>query len=55
MFAILAAVVFGVGLILDWANVKQTDFFSTSTFLFLGLLFISLHLVGLWPWRGRNP
>jgi hypothetical protein len=55
MLALAAAVVFAIGLILDWADVRSTDFLSTSTFLFIGLLLLTLHLAGVGAgWRGRT-
>ncbi|WP_433161031.1 hypothetical protein [Kribbella sp. CA-247076] len=47
MFAIIAAVIFGLALILDWANVRASDAFTPQTLLTAGLLCIALHLAGL--------
>ena len=47
MLAIAAAVVFGIYLLLDLLNVKQTDLFNFYTFAALGLLLLSLHLAGV--------
>jgi hypothetical protein len=47
MLAIAAAVVFGLYLILDLLNVKQTDLFNFPTFTALGLLLLSLYLAGI--------
>ena len=56
MFALAAAVVFGLSLILDWANTKVSDAFTPMTLLTLGLLFVALHLAGVgatYNWRTR--
>jgi hypothetical protein len=47
MLAIAAAVVFGIYLLLDLFNVKQTDLFNFDTFAMLGLLLLSLYLAGI--------
>ena len=47
MLAIAAAVVFGIYLLLDLADVKQTDLFNFPTFASLGLLLLSLYLAGI--------
>jgi hypothetical protein len=47
MLAIAAAVVFGIYLLLDLLNVKQTDLFSFNIFAMLGLLLLSLYLAGV--------
>ncbi|WP_165949355.1 hypothetical protein [Kribbella turkmenica] len=47
MFAIIAAVIFGLALILDWANVRASDAFTPQTLLIAGLLCVALHLAGL--------
>lgn len=57
MFAILAAVVFGLALILDWADATLGDAFTWQTLITLGLLFVALHLafeVGI-PYPRRRP
>jgi hypothetical protein len=60
MFAIIAAVIFALGLILDWANVKASDAFTPGTLMMAGLLCLALHLAGVgsgvtWgsAWRTR--
>ena len=56
MFAIIAAAIFGLGLILDWANVKTSDAFTPSTLMMAGLFCLALHLAGVGAstsWRGR--
>jgi hypothetical protein len=47
MLAIAAAVVFGIYLLLDLLDVKQTDLFNFPTFAALGFLLISLYLAGI--------
>ncbi|GAA3205388.1 hypothetical protein [Actinocorallia longicatena] len=45
MFAIAAAIVFGLALLFDLADVSS-DAFDYATLVTVGLLFISLHLAG---------
>lgn len=47
MFAIIAAVIFGLALILDWADAKVSDAFTPQTLLMAGLLCLALHLAGV--------
>jgi hypothetical protein len=47
MLAIAAAVVFGIYLILDLLDVKQTDLYNFPTFAALGFLLLSLYLAGI--------
>jgi Na+/phosphate symporter len=47
MFAIVGALIFAIALILDWAEAKVSDAFTPQTLLFLGLLFVALHLAGV--------
>jgi hypothetical protein len=47
MLAIAAAVVFGIYLLLDLLNVRQTDLYNFPTFAALGLLLLSLYLAGV--------
>lgn len=47
MLAIAAAVVFGLALILDWADANLGDAFTSMTLLMLGLLLLSLHIAGI--------
>ena len=58
MLAIVAAVIFGLALILDWADAKVSDAFTPQTLLLAGLLCLALHLAGVgtaaWSWRGRS-
>jgi hypothetical protein len=54
MFAIIAAVIFGLALILDWANANVSDAFTPQTLLMAGLLCIALHLAGVGVGAGRK-
>lgn len=47
MFAIAAAVIFGLALILDFADVSVGDAFTAQTLIIAGLLCIALHLAGV--------
>ena len=59
MLAIVAAVIFGLALLLDWGNVHLGDAFTNQTLMTLGLLLLALHLAGVgssararsWSWR----
>jgi hypothetical protein len=58
MFAVIAAVIFGLGLILDWADAKVSDAFTPGTLMMAGLFCLALHLAGVgagvrWGSRGR--
>jgi hypothetical protein len=56
MFAIIAAVIFGLALILDWTDATVSDAFTPQTLLMAGLLCLALHLAGLATntrWRRR--
>lgn len=55
MLAIIAAVLFGLALIFDLANVTLggADGISALTLLYAGLLLLALHLAGVGTgWRG---
>jgi hypothetical protein len=57
MFAVIAAVIFGLGLILDWANAKVSDAFTPATLMMAGLFCLALHLAGVGTgvnWRTRS-
>jgi hypothetical protein len=57
MLAIIAAVIFALALILDWADAKVSDALTPQTLLTAGLLCIALHLAGIGTstsWRGRR-
>ncbi|TDO52167.1 hypothetical protein EV643_1024 [Kribbella sp. VKM Ac-2527] len=47
MFAIIVAVIFGLALILDFANASVGDAFTQQTLLMAGLLCVALHLAGI--------
>ena len=47
MLAIAAAVVFGLGLLLDWANADLGDAFTPGTLMMLGLFLLALHFAGV--------
>jgi hypothetical protein len=60
MFAILAAVIFAVLLILDLAKTDLGPVLTGGFLTTLGFLFIALHLAGAGAWgrrayRGRRP
>lgn len=59
MFAILAAIIFGLALLLDLfnTNLGAADLLSPMTLLFAGLLCVALHLAGWghgWASNYRN-
>ena len=47
MLAIVAAVIFGLALLLDWTETNLGDAFTNATLVTLGLLFLALHLAGV--------
>ena len=57
MMAIIAAVAFGLALILDLAKANLGAVISVNTLVVLGLLLLALHLAGIgsatrsWSWR----
>ena len=55
MFAIIAAVLFGLALILDLADATLGAAITTTTLLLAGLLCVALHLAGIGTAvRGRS-
>jgi hypothetical protein len=57
MFAILAAIIFALSLILDWTDANVSDAFTPQTLLTAGLLSLALHLAGIGTstsWLGRR-
>lgn len=64
MFAIIAAIVFGIALLLDLfnTNLGAPELFNAQTLTLIGLLLLALHLAGVgravsgggW-YRGRRP
>lgn len=62
MFAIIAAILFGLALLLVWIKENLGEIITPTTLLYGGLLFLALHLAGLgsgWgrgrSFRGRRP
>lgn len=53
MFAVAAAVLFAVGFILVGAKADVSTWIVPG-FLYLGLVCLAVHALGLWPWR-RPP
>jgi hypothetical protein len=47
MFAIIAAVIFGIELLLDFADVSRSDPFTWQTLVAAGLLCLALHMAGV--------
>ena len=57
MFAIVAAIIFAIGLLLDLFDVKASDAFTPTTLILAGLFCLALHLAGVGAstsWRGRS-
>ena len=58
MFAIIAAVIFAIMLIVDLANADLGDVLTQGFLQTAGFLCIALHLAGVGGWsryRGRRP
>jgi hypothetical protein len=53
MFAKIAAVLFGLALLIDLLNIATNEFFNVTTLTTAGLLFIALHL-GFGAWTPRR-
>lgn len=57
MLAVVAAVIFGLALLLDLAEANLGDAFDATTLMMAGLLCLALHLAGVgagtrsWNWR----
>lgn len=47
MLAIVAAVIFGLGLLLDLADVNTSDAFTWQTLVMAGLFCLALHFAGV--------
>jgi hypothetical protein len=47
MFAVIAAIIFGLGLILDWTDADVGDAFTPGTLMMAGLFCLALHLAGV--------
>jgi hypothetical protein len=55
MLAIAAAVIFGLALLLDFANAHLGDAFTSTTLMIAGLFCLALHLAGVGTTvRGRS-
>jgi hypothetical protein len=57
MLAIVAAVIFGLALVLDLADANLGDAFTPITLITAGLFCLALHLAGVgsgWNWRTRR-
>jgi hypothetical protein len=58
MFAKIAAVLFGIALLIDLLNLGSNEFLNVGTLTTAGLLFVALHLGFGWAPRrnwGRRP
>jgi hypothetical protein len=53
MFAVIAAILFGLALLLDLANANLGDVINIQTLMLAGLLFLALQFAGLGAMRGR--
>jgi hypothetical protein len=55
MFAIIAAIIFALALLLDFANANLGEALDFNTLLMAGMLCLALHLAGVgvraWTWR----
>lgn len=52
MFGIIAAILFGVGFLENGAGGTHNAWVSPASFLLLGLVFLTVHLLaGVWPRR----
>jgi hypothetical protein len=54
MFATIAAVLFGLALILQLVGETIGNVITPTTLTTAGLLFVALHLGGFSAWRGRR-
>jgi hypothetical protein len=52
VFAIIAAILFGLALLLDLLKTSLGDVITVTTLMLAGLLFVALHLGGAGAWRG---
>jgi hypothetical protein len=53
VFAIVAAILFGLALLLDLLDTSLGEAITVQTLTLAGLLFVALHLAGVGSWRGR--
>lgn len=57
MFAVIAAIIFGLALLLDFLDVSLGDAFTNQTLVTAGLLCLALHAAGVGAtttWRRRR-
>ncbi len=57
MLAVVAAIIFGLALLLDLADVEVGDAFTNATLITAGLFCLALHLAGVgaaWNWRNTR-
>lgn len=55
MLALVAAIIFGLALLLDLLEANLGDAFTSTTLLLVGLLCLALHAAGIGGgWRGRG-
>ncbi|GHJ44462.1 MULTISPECIES: hypothetical protein [Catellatospora] len=55
MFAVIAAILFGLALLLDLVNESIGSLFTPTTLVTAGLLFLALHMAGAGGYvRGRS-
>jgi hypothetical protein len=53
VFAIIAAILFGLALLLDLANAELGEVINIGTLTLAGFLFLALQFAGLGAYRGR--
>lgn len=54
MFAVIAAVLFGIALLFALIG-ASFDVINSNTLMLAGLLFLALQFAAGTPWRGRRP
>lgn len=57
MLAVVAAIIFGLALLLDLADAEVGDALTNATLVTAGLFCLALHLAGVgsaWQWRGSS-
>jgi hypothetical protein len=58
MFAIIAAIIFGLALLANLLQASFSEPFTNTTLISAGLMFLALHSAGVysggWAWRGRR-
>jgi hypothetical protein len=52
VFAIIAAILFGLALLLDLLDTNLGNVITVQTLTLAGLLFVALHLAGAGAWGG---